>query len=117
MAGAVSLDRSHFLEPESVLPVLAELSPGDLAVLTDVWDRGMHRAKAYTYKDASPDLPAWVSGNLVFHLLRLQRAGLVKEATGTFLDYSSGNYSPTPTMHKLMSLVDTVGGSISTEGA
>ena len=96
--------------------MLAELSRADFVVLKDVWERGMRGAKAYTYKDVSPDLPTWISGNLVFHLLRLQRAGLVKEATGTFLDYEGGNFSPTPTMDTVMMLVDTVGGSAPTDG-
>jgi len=123
LAGAARIDRDEFLEPESTLSALAELSPGDLMVLEDFWQhRGQQGASEfieYQYEPAQvdPRLPRALHGHVLFHLLRLERAGLVKEAAGAIVGYTGGGFSATPTLCALMALVAQLGDSLPDGGA
>jgi hypothetical protein len=113
LAGSASLDRARFLEPESILPVLAELSPGDLFVLHDLWLKGRAGGMAYTYRraDEDPALPLEVSRHLVFHLFRLERSGLVKQDSDVHDAVTGDAFSPTITLFSLMELVGEIDGN------
>lgn len=107
LAGSASGMHASDLEPDSILQVLADLSPDDLLVLQDVWRKGQSGHMAYTYRraDEEPKLPEHASRHLVFHLLRLERAGLIKQEADVHDALTGDAFAPTMTLFTLMELV------------
>lgn len=84
-------------------------------VLQDLWTRTQRGALPCQppYAGDAPDggsLPPKIAAQGTFHLLRLQRAGLIKEKIGAFFDYAGGEYLATATLRSLMALVDELDG-------
>lgn len=112
LTNSMTLARASDLEPESILDTLADLSPGDVTILQDIWTGTQKGVLPYLPSYASAGgghaAPSGIGENAEFHLLRLQRFGLIREKSGAYFDYSGGEYSATPTLRKLMAMVEEV---------
>lgn len=113
LTGSVTLDDGAGLDAESLLGVIADLSPADLAFARALYARmtGPRSAEEsvmgeIVYWGVRTGSWEWVpsaAGNdIVFRLKRLERVGLIEEITGAFFDYGGGAYRLTPTFARLM---------------
>lgn len=108
LAGAASTDRPHGLDVEAIVDTLGNLTPIDLELARLVWvEAGGSAPKAIVTSVTGP--PDYA--DLLFHLKRLEAAGLVADTAGKNLDYG-GQYDLTPTFHRLMALLEAGGLSL-----
>jgi hypothetical protein len=112
LRGAVVLrDRIDF-DPEAYLQVLTELSSNELRVAKVIFEMQKEGPKVGEYELHWAHNKGWDNlsqkcdfiskDDLTFILLRLQKAGLIREITGGYTDYQGGTYVVTPTFRKLM---------------
>jgi hypothetical protein len=111
LAGASSTDRPSGLDIEAIVDTLGNLTPTDLELARLVWlEAGSDTPRAIVSSVVGPaDFP-----DRLFHLKRLEAAGLIADTAGKNLDYG-GQYDLTPTFHRLMALLE--GGGLSQEGS
>jgi hypothetical protein len=109
LAGASSSDRPSGLDIEAIIDTLGNLTPTDLELARLVWlEAGGDTPRAIVTSIVGPaDFP-----DRLFHLKRLEAAGLIADTAGKNLDYG-GQYDLTPTFHRLMALLK--GGGLSQE--
>ena len=116
LRGAVALgDRIDF-DPEAYLQVLTELSSNELRVAKVIFEMQKEGPKDgedelfWAHNKGWRELPQkcyFISkDDLAFILLRLQKAGFIREITGGRLDYQGGTYVMTPTFRKLMRYIN-----------
>lgn len=110
LIGASRVDRDTELEAEAVLASVADLSPLELEVASAIWrmltrdgadDRDLQLAEA-NERWSEEALPRAARPNRTFHLKRIERAGLISEYAGAYLDYGGGAYQCTATFRRLM---------------
>jgi len=111
LAGAASTDRPQGLDVEAIVDTLGNLTPSDLELARLLWlEAGSGAPKAIVTPVTGP--PDYA--DLLFHLKRLEGAGLIADTAGTNFDYA-GQYDLTPTFHRLMALLRA--GGLAPDGA
>ena len=111
LLGSGLTDTFDMPEASSLIAVLAELSPIEVAVarvIVDMPGNVYHddlRQERRNVTDASWDyvmknIPSAAKPNLTFHLKRLERSGLISEITGGY-GGSVGRYEPTSTLARI----------------
>jgi DNA-binding MarR family transcriptional regulator len=102
-------------DPEEYLMVLSELTPREVKLAKAIYAQQKDGQKEnenellWVYGKGWKNLAAeaGLDGNdLVFLLKRLERTGLIKEITGTYLDYEGGVYVITEVFRKLMNYLE-----------
>jgi hypothetical protein len=96
LAGSLSVERPHDLDPEALLDALSGLSPQEVLALSVFWKLGGEGATKVS-SEFSLDR---------FVLQRLSGAGFVYEQSGAILGYSGGDYLATSALQTLMLLVN-----------
>lgn len=112
LRGAVVVRDRNAFDPEAYLQVLTELSPNELRVAKIIFEmqkkgpkvgeQELHWAHNKGWDKLSEKCEFISKDDLEFILLRLQKAGFIREITGFISDYQGGTYVITPTFRKLM---------------
>lgn len=116
-AAVIKRDRKEN-DPEEYLNVLAELSPREIILAKAIYAQQSDRPiVSLTEPRKSENELQWAErkgwqklsdetgidkNDLPFLLKRLERTGLIREITGTYLDYEGGVYAITDVFRKLM---------------
>lgn len=98
--------------PDLLISTLAELSPIEVSLARVIWSDGksinydegqppyrVHVAPG-SWEKVSQQFPDAARPNLIFHLKRLERSGLISEITGTY--GGATMYGPTPTLGRII---------------
>jgi len=104
-------------EPEKYLSVVAELSEDEILLAKIIYDQQKERPHSgenelrWAKNKGWNELPKLAKDfsspdDLCFLLNRIAKSGLLREITGTFLDYQGGVYVITETFRKIMDFLD-----------
>jgi hypothetical protein len=117
LRGAVLLQNRNQSSLEDYLATLIELTPIELEVARTIYQQ-QHNSELepnesilqWAWRKGWKDLPNQVASvskeDLPFILLRIERSGLVKEVTGSYIGYDGGVFVVTDTFRKLMHFID-----------
>jgi hypothetical protein len=117
LRGAVLIqDRSQTLL-EDYLATLIELTPNELEVARAIYEQQRdselepnESTLQWAWRKGWKDLPNQVTSvskdDLPFVLLRIEKSGLVKELTGSYVGYEGGVFVVTDTFRKIMRFID-----------
>jgi DNA-binding ferritin-like protein (Dps family) len=111
LRNSVIQDKHKTHSPEDYLMVLAELTPREVQLAKVIYiqqkegpgenENELHWASSKGWKNLAVE--SHLEGeDLPFLLKRLERCGLIREITGTYLDYTGGVYAITDVFRKMM---------------
>jgi len=117
LGGSASVERDPALDAEALLSAVTELSPADVELARVLHERlsaprteteaGMNELQLWTARlEGDEWIPPAARDDRTFHFHRLEQAGLISEITGSYLSYGGGAYRLTPTLVRLMALVE-----------
>lgn len=86
-------------DPATLLAVVSELTVHEIVLARLISNLP---ANPHSWDKFIAQVPETTAKNLVFHLKRLERTGLIAEDTGSYMGYAGGHYSPTPTLIRIM---------------
>jgi hypothetical protein len=121
LIGAAQVDSKDLPDPRALLHVLSELAPVEIAIARLIADmpgsirydeqqQARREVTEHAWSGVLAAIPAAAKANLVFHLKRLERAGLISELTGAF-GGSGGRHEPTPTLWRIIKFLREQGAS------
>jgi hypothetical protein len=114
LRGAATIQDRNQYHPEDYLNMIIELTPEELSIAKILYDKIQLAGKGKKpelYWASKSGLKKLADQKIIpradydYVLLRLQRVGLIKEVTGTFLDYEGGEYILTDAFKKLMDYI------------
>jgi hypothetical protein len=117
LRGAVLIQDRNQVSLEDYLETLIELTPIELEVARTIYEQQRNselepneNILQWAWRKGWRDLPNRVTSvskeDLPFILLRIEKSGLVKELTGSYVGYDGGVFVVTDTFRKLMRFID-----------
>lgn len=112
LVGSARVDRGTE-DSQVMLRTVAELEPREIQAAQIIFEAQRELCPTYDQKSelewaanswatVMAKLDDWVGEDQTYVLLRLERAGLIKEITGGYMNYVGGVYTVTPTFRRLM---------------
>ena len=86
-------------DPATLLAVISELTIHEIILARLLSNLP---AAPHSWDKFLAQVPEAIAKNIVFHLKRLERTGLITEVTGSYVGYRGGHYEPTPTLIRIM---------------